>query len=104
MIKRGYIPVSQEVKDSIQFQEKRTGIGPQKLLRGNKEAKQIGLTSGIIYSWTNGRSKTCKQVHFDLCIKLWEDLPDKGDILPKKPKNPYQQQREKHRNELIGRE
>ena len=44
-----YVPISKDLQDFIKSEIERTGIGPQRALKGNKEAKEAGLTSGIIY-------------------------------------------------------
>ena len=88
-IKRGYVLITSDIREQINAENERTGTGPQRALKGNKEARQIGLTSGIIYRLTgqNGKSITAKTEHVELALKLWNDLPDK-DIEPSKP-NPH---------------
>ncbi|MEO9476831.1 MAG: hypothetical protein ABJG41_14910 [Cyclobacteriaceae bacterium] len=100
-MKAGYQELTDEVRSSIQNEIERTGVGPQKLLKGVEKAKKNGLNSGVIYTWIKGRSKTCKTSHIELSLKLWSEKPDKDKILPKKQINSYQLQREKHRNALL---
>lgn len=74
--KSGYIDVTQDIINTIKSEIDRTQVSAQRMLKGKKEARDIGLTSGIIYSWIGGRSKTAKQSHIDLAIKLWKAIPD----------------------------
>ncbi|WP_339608499.1 hypothetical protein [uncultured Roseivirga sp.] len=89
-----YIPIAKAIQNHILSEIKRTGIGPQRILKGNKEAREIGLTSGTIYRLTgqNGKALTAKTKHVELALKLWEDIPDKASrtkkvtkIIPKQP-------------------
>ena len=85
---REYTLISTEVREWILSEIKRTGIGPQRILKGNKEARELGLTSGIIYRLTgqNGKADTAREEHIRLALKLWQDIPDKK-IKEAKPKN-----------------
>lgn len=85
---REYTSISTEVREWILSEIKRTGIGPQRILKGNKKAREIGLTSGIIYRLTgqNGKADTAREEHIRLALKLWQDTPDKK-IKEAKPKS-----------------
>ncbi|KYG77246.1 hypothetical protein AWW68_00310 [Roseivirga spongicola] len=69
-----FVPISQELRDFIQSEIDRTGLGPQRALKGNTKAKEIGLTSGIIYRilGKNGKAKTAKKEHIELFKELWK--------------------------------
>lgn len=83
-----YIQIKQTVRDHILSEIKRTGIGPQRILKGNKGARELGLTSGIIYRITgqNGKADTAREDHIRLALELWRDTPDKK-IKEAKPKS-----------------
>ncbi|MEM0941566.1 MAG: hypothetical protein AAF600_17720 [Bacteroidota bacterium] len=78
-LKRGYVAITSKMRDSLNSEINRTGVGPQKLLRGNKEARSIGLTSGIIYCilGKTGHSKSCKESLYNLALALWVPRPNK---------------------------
>ena len=78
-MRKGYVAVSDEIQDLIRCEIKRTGYGPQRVLKGNVQAKRIGLTSGTIYRMIgkNGIIKSAKKSHVELAVALWKDLPDK---------------------------
>lgn len=80
-IKTGYIPITREVQEFIKSEIERTGIGPQRILKGNLQAKKIGLTSGTIYRiiGKNGIAKTAKKTDIDLITGLWENTASKQD-------------------------
>ncbi len=69
-----YVPISKDLQDFIKSEIERTGIGPQRALKGNKEAKEAGLTSGIIYRiiGQNGHVRKVKKQHTYLLKTLWK--------------------------------
>lgn len=77
-MRKGYVLITDETRTSIKNEIKRTGYGPQRALKGNVQARQIGLTSGIIYGviGQNGIRKSIKQTHLELTLKLWKNIPD----------------------------
>lgn len=88
-IRKGYIQITADIRNQITSEIKRTGFGPERALKGNIKAREIGLTSGIVYRITgqNGKALTARAEHVELALKLWNDIPDK-DTEPSKPK-PY---------------
>ncbi|MHA7099546.1 hypothetical protein [Fabibacter pacificus] len=75
-IRNGYMPITKEIQDLIKSEIERTGIGPQRILKGNKEARELGLTSGTIYRiiGKNGSDLTAKKAHIELVLKLWSSI------------------------------
>ncbi len=73
------MPITKEIQDFIKSEIERTGIGPQRILKGNKEAREIGLTSGIIYRiiGKNGSDLTARKTHLELVLKLWSSIDEK---------------------------
>ena len=102
-LKPGYVEITSEIRDKILFEIKRTGIAPQRRLKGHKEAKEIGLTSGIVYRFVgmNGAAKTGKREHVEMALSLWNDVPNKQDQSAKKQLSSYQKAREIHRDGLL---
>lgn len=74
-IRKGYVAITPGIREFIKHEIARTGIGPQKALKGNKEAKEAGLTSGIIYGilGMNSNIKSARKRHVDLALRLWEN-------------------------------
>lgn len=68
------MPITKEIQDLIKSEIERTGIGPQRILKGNQEARKIGLTSGTIYRiiGKNGSDLTARKTHIELVLKLWK--------------------------------
>lgn len=87
-----YIQIKQAFRDHILSEIKRTGIGPQRILKGNKKARELGLTSGIIYRITgqNGKADTAREEHIRLALRLWQDTPDKKIKEPKLKNSEFQ--------------
>lgn len=71
---RTHAPVTKELQNFIKSEIERTAKGPQRALKGNREAKKVGLTSGIIYRiiGKNGNTKSIKKQHIDILMTLWE--------------------------------
>ena len=106
-LKRGRVVITQSFRNKILSEIERTGCGASKVLRGNKEARDIGLNSKIIQSWIrdekNGvsRIKSANKEHIELAKELWAKLPNKEDVKPKKQVSVYIKTKEKHRNSLL---
>lgn len=105
--KQGYMVVSKSLINKIKSEIERTGCGASKVLRGNKKARDIGLRSSIINYWIKEeksdapKSKTAKTEHIELAEKLWDNIPNKEDVKPKKQVPAYVKAREMHRNSLL---
>lgn len=74
--KKGYIDITDEMIQDILFHKKRTGVGPQKLLRGKRGSVPVGLSSSTVYNWIRKVSKSAKREHLDYVLGLWKTLPD----------------------------
>ncbi len=72
----GYIPVTSEIISQIKFHQKRTGVGPQKLLRAKRDSLPNGLSSSVIYNWINGKSTTAKEEFLQYVIRQYKALPN----------------------------
>lgn len=65
--------MSEFIKNEI----KRTGYGAYKVLRGNKKAKETGITAAIINLVVNEPSKKMKATMLHEILALWKDIQDK---------------------------
>jgi hypothetical protein len=74
-----YIKITDEILEVIQNEINRTGRSPQAALRGKSEERKAGLTSGIIYSWLRGASKSARAEHVEMALKLWKGLEENPD-------------------------
>ena len=72
-LKAGYVDVTDETIAALKLQQKRTGVGPQKLLRG--KALPVGLSSTTIYNWINKVSATAKKEYVENVFGLYSNLP-----------------------------
>lgn len=74
------IKVTEQLKEKISSEIKRTGVGPSTLLKGQRTRKPQGLDSDVVRRWLNGQSKTADTEHIKFVTALWEALPDEADI------------------------
>ena len=89
--KSSRIAITNEIIETLLYHQHRTGVGPQKLLRGKHEAMPVGLSSHHIHNWVRRSSKSARKEHLDFVLNEWEQLPD----------NLYAHQRHRtHRKEL----
>lgn len=73
-----YVQITPAMSDFVNKEIERTGRGVMSILRGNKIAKEAGITSSQIRSVINCRSKNMKAEMLDLILNLWADKPDKA--------------------------
>ena len=67
----GYAEVTQAQRELLHDLKARTGIGPNALMRGAKDAPP-GLDSGKIKAWMAGTIKTAKPEQLAYVFKRWE--------------------------------
>lgn len=75
-IRARYVPITSEIISQIKFHQKRTGVGPQKLLRAKRDSLPTGLSSSVIYNWINGKSTTTKEAFLIYVIRHYKALPN----------------------------
>lgn len=73
-----YISVTPEMSDFVKNEIKRTGYGAYKILRGNKAAKEKGITAATINLIANGCSKKMKATIIHQILALWKDKPNRN--------------------------
>lgn len=73
-----YITILPEMSDFVNKEIKRTGFGAYKILRGNKKAKENGITASQIHLVTNGSSKKMKATMLHQILALWQNITDKS--------------------------
>lgn len=71
-----YIPITQEIIDTLLEQQKRTGFGSSEILKGRDPEKPMGLNSGMVGKWLRGKIKSAKAAHVDYVMRKWKELPD----------------------------
>lgn len=72
-----YISIIPEMSDFVKSEIKRTGYGAYKVLRGNKKAKEAGITAATINLVVNEPSKKMKATMLHEILALWKGIPDK---------------------------
>lgn len=85
------IHITDEVIEALLHHHHRTGVGPQKLLRGKRDIAPAGLSSSMVYNWIRRGSKTARKDHLEFILSQWGVLPD----------NPYQNKRYKNYKEGL---
>lgn len=76
-----YIDIKPEMVDFVRGEIKITGKSVSSVLRGNSQARKIGLTSSVFHQFL--RKKTVNKIrkdHWKLTQTLWENLPNKDPI------------------------
>ena len=85
------VTITDEIIETLLHHQHRTGVGPQKLLRGKRDVAPAGLSSSMVYNWVRRGSKTARKDHLEFILNQWEALPD----------NPYQNKRYKNYREGL---
>ncbi|RBW59548.1 hypothetical protein DS884_07380 [Tenacibaculum sp. E3R01] len=75
-----YISIIPEMSAYVKNEIERTGIGVHKILRGNTEAKKVGITSSQIKSVIECSSRKMKATMVHQILALWNDIPDKKNF------------------------
>lgn len=70
------IDITDEIIETLLHHQHRTGVGPQKLLRGKRDVAPMGLSSTMVYNWIRRGSKTVRKDHLEFILSQWEVLPD----------------------------
>lgn len=75
-LRKDYVLITFGIREFIKHEIERTGIGPQRVLKGSKEAKAAGLTFGIIYGilGMNSNIKSAPKRHVDIALNLWKNI------------------------------
>lgn len=89
--KENVIEITDKIIETILHHQHRTGVGPQKLLRGKRDVVPAGLSSSSVYNWIQRRAKTARKNHLDFILEEWSKLPD----------NPYANKRYKNYREGL---
>ncbi|WP_421896391.1 hypothetical protein [Marinoscillum sp.] len=82
-MKSGYIEITNEIRATLEFHKTRTGVGPQKLLKGKRNIMPDGLSSAIVNNWLNQKALHGKEAYISFILSQWKKLPNKP--LDKKP-------------------
>lgn len=85
------VTITDEIIETLLHHQHRTGVGPQKLLRGKRDVAPAGLSSSMVYNWVRRGSKTARKDHLEFILNQWKALPD----------NPYQNKRYKNYREGL---
>lgn len=70
-----YIPLTDELIAIFKAHQKRTGIGPQRLLKGRKDCPD-GLSSALYYGWIRGLLGTARRDHVEWFLRLYEQADE----------------------------
>jgi hypothetical protein len=57
------VTITDEIIETLLHHQHRTGVGPQKLLRGKRDVAPAGLSSSMVYNWVRRGSKTARKDH-----------------------------------------
>lgn len=73
------IQITQDILKTLKNERERTGIASMALLWGTQKERPEGLSSTLINSWMEDRTKSARQDHIEYVLTKWKKLPDKED-------------------------
>lgn len=74
------VALTKETLSQLKHHKKRTGVGPQELLKVDKSSIPENLSSAHIKHWLDRKIKTAPITHLEYVLKTWSNLPDYTDV------------------------
>lgn len=67
------VEITEEIRERLESEAERTGVGASKLMRGRRKDMPEGLTSSMMTGWKIGSIGSAKKEHLDWVLKAYED-------------------------------
>ncbi|WP_438728233.1 hypothetical protein ACR9YC_12725 [Parasphingorhabdus sp. DH2-15] len=82
-----YIPITNELRQKLISERKRTGIGPTALMRGTAHdpERPTTLKGHTISLWLSGKIVSARRSQLDYVLERWAALPDADQASARRP-------------------
>lgn len=71
------IEITHELVAELKAELRRTGLGPQAILRGTRNSRPKALNSTLVKRWLSGSAESAEKEHVEFMRQLWASFPDK---------------------------
>lgn len=74
------IEITPDLVKELKAELRRTGLGPQAILRGTRNSRPKGLNTYQVKKWLNGSECSANKVHVSFIRQRWASFPDKKEV------------------------
>lgn len=73
--RKGYVPLSLDIRNTLKAEISRTGVGAVKLLQV-ADGAPADLTYLTVQAWVDGAAKQAREENLEFALSAWRSLPD----------------------------
>lgn len=69
------VPITPDILARMLQEKERTGVGPMALLHNTNKERPQRLTTSLIGSWLEGKTKSARKDHLAFVLRRWKTMP-----------------------------